>query len=200
MTDPAAAPLLPSPNGKQVVTFSTLEDWRAWLEANADQSDGVWVVYGKKSSGLPGPLYEDLVEEALCFGWIDSVNRPGDEDRRLQWFSPRRKGSIWSARNKGRIERLIAEGRMTARGLAVIEAAKADGSWTQFDDAEALVVHPDLQAALDSDPAVADAWESLPPSQKKQDLWSVYSAKRAETRASRIEKLISRLADSAGQK
>lgn len=182
-----------SPDGKDLYVPNTRADWRKWLESRPDRTDGVWVAYPKKSSDVQGPEYVALVEEALCFGWIDSTTRRADEDRRLQWFSPRRKGSIWSASNKARIERLVAEGRMTERGQAVIDTARADGSWSQYDDVEAMVIHPDLQAAFDAVPAAAEAWESTSPSQRKQDLWSVYSAKRPETRASRIEKLIGRL-------
>lgn len=182
-----------SPDGKDLYVPDTSADWRKWLESHPDRTDGVWVAYPKKSSGVEGPAYEDLVEEALCFGWIDSVNRRADEDRRLQWFSPRRKGGVWSGSNKERIERLVAEGRMTERGQAVIDAAQADGSWSQYDDAEAMVVHPDLQAAFHAAPDAAEVWESTSPSQRRQDLWWVYSAKRPETRANRIEKLILRL-------
>lgn len=182
-----------SPDGKDLYVPNTRADWRKWLESRPDRTDGVWVAYPKKSSEVQGPEYVALVEEALCFGWIDSTTRRADEDRRLQWFSPRRKRSIWSASNKARIERLVAEGRMTERGQAVIDTARADGSWSQYDDVEAMVIHPDLQAAFDAAPAAAEAWGSTSPSQRKQDLWSVYSAKRPETRASRIEKLIGRL-------
>lgn len=183
-----------SPDGKDLYVPDTRADWRKWLASRPDRTDGVWVAYPKKSSGVEGPAYEDLVEEALCFGWIDSISRRADEDRRLQWFSPRRKGSVWSLSNKERVERLVAEGRMAERGQAVIDAARADGSWSQYDDAEAMVIHPDLQAAFDASPVAAEAWESTSPSQRKQDLWSVYSAKRPGTRTSRIEKLIRRLA------
>lgn len=182
-----------SPDGKDLFVPDTRADWRKWLESYPDRTHGVWVAYPKKSSDVEGPAYEDLVEEALCFGWIDSTNRRADDGRRLQWFSPRRKGSVWSSSNKERVERLVAEGRMTERGQTVIDAAQADGSWSQYDDVEAMVIHPDLQAALDAAPAATEVWQSTSPSQRKQDLWSVYSAKRPETRAGRIEKLIGRL-------
>ncbi len=123
-------------------------EWRAWLAENHAASTGVWLVYPKKASGLPGPSYEEAVEEALCFGWIDSRVRPLDGRRRLQWFSPRRPGSIWSAPNKARVARLLAAGRMAPAGLAKVEAAKADGSWEILDKVETLELPEDLAAAL----------------------------------------------------
>ena len=104
--------------------------WRRWLAAQADRKEGVWVIYRKKSSDLAGPSYDELVEEALCFGWIDSVTRRADQDRMIQWFSPRRPGGLWSALNKKRIERLERGGLMTAAGRRAIARAKADGSWS----------------------------------------------------------------------
>lgn len=182
-----------SPNGKEVVAPASRAEWRGWLEARPDRTEGVWVAVPKKNSGIAGASYEDLVEEALCFGWIDGQAARGDEDRTLSWFSPRRKGSVWAKSNKERVERLLAQGLMTERGLAVIEQAKADGSWSQLDDAEALVVHADLAEALQAAPGAREAFESLPPSHKKQHLWHIYEAKRPETRRRRIAATIRRL-------
>ncbi len=182
-----------SPNGKEVLVPASRAEWRTWLSENADRAEGLWLVHRNKSSSLEGPLYDELVEEALCFGWIDSVVRRADLARRIQWFSPRRKGGIWSPLNKERIERLVARGLMTERGQRVIDAAIADGSWSQTDEADALIVADDLARAFDAAPAARDAYEALPDSQKKAHLWSVYSAKRDETRARRIEKLLKAL-------
>lgn len=124
-------PAPPSPNGKEVLIPASRSGWREWLAANSDRVDGLWVVYRKRSSDLEGPIYDELVEEALCFGWIDSKARRVDEDRTIQWFSPRRKGGMWSPRNKERITRLIDAGLMTEIGQAAIDAAKADGSWSR---------------------------------------------------------------------
>lgn len=184
----------PSPNGKEVVTPGSRSAWRDWLASNPDRWEGVWVVYRKKSSELEGPGYDDLVEEALCFGWIDSQSRRVDGDRVIQWFSPRRKGGLWSARNKERIERLERTGLMTAAGRAMIEEAKADGSWSQTDDVDALIVPPDLEAALGSAGAKA-AYEALADSVKRQYLWWISSAKRPVTRAARIAETVHRLSD-----
>ena len=179
-----------SPNGKEVITPETRADWREWLGANPDRKDGVWVVYRKKSSGLEGPLYDDLVEEALCFGWIDAVTHRVDEERLLQWFSPRRQGGLWSALNKQRIERLQRDGLMTEAGQEVIDKAKTDGSWSQTDEVDALIVPPDLDSALDAVPEARATYEGLRDSAKKQLLWSIYSAKRPETRAKRITDVV----------
>ena len=193
MTQIADLEVPTSPNGKDVVVPRTRAAWRRWLDSNPDRDDGLWVVYRKKSSDLRGPLYDDLVEEALCFGWIDSQLRRVDDERVMQWFSPRRAGGLWSALNKERIERLVGEGLMTDRGQAVIDAAKADGSWSQIDDVEALVLPADLEAALAAAPEARRAYEALSDSTKKQYLWWIGSAKRPATRAGRIDDTIDRL-------
>lgn len=181
-----------SPNGKEVVVPATRGAWREWLAANTDRTEGTWVVYRKKLSDLDGPDYDDLVEEALCFGWIDSQNRRVDDDRTIQWFSPRRKGGIWSSSNKERIERLERAGLMTGAGRAAIDQAKADGSWSQFDEVDALIVPPDLAAAMES-AGVRPAYEALADSTKRQYLWRIVSAKRPGTRAARIEETVGSL-------
>ena len=182
-----------SPNGKDVFVPASRAEWRTWLADHSDRPDGLWVVYRKKSSTVDGPLYHELVEEALCFGWIDSVTRRVDDYRVIQWFSPRRKGGIWSPLNKERLARLVGQGLMTERGQRAIDEAIADGSWSQYDDVEELFVHDDLREALDESPAALRAWESSSASLKKQYLWQIYSAKRAETRAKRIESIIQEL-------
>lgn len=181
-----------SPNGKELFVPATRREWREWLEFHPDRTDGLWVVFPNPKSGLKGPVYEELVEEALCFGWIDSVTHSVGDGRRIQWYSPRRKGGIWSRSNKERVERLVAQGLMTERGQVVIDTAKADGSWAQYDDVEALVVHPDVEGAL-AEAGVLEAFDALSMSARKQELWSVYSAKRPDTRAKRIAGLVSRL-------
>jgi uncharacterized protein YdeI (YjbR/CyaY-like superfamily) len=151
------------------------------------------VVFAKKSSGVEGPGYEELVEEALCFGWIDSVSRRVDEDRTIQWFSPRRKGGIWSALTKERIERLVNAGLMTEFGQKVINQAKSDGSWSQTDEVDALIVPLDLQAALDAAPAAKAGYQSLNDSGKREYLRWIYTAKRPDTRQARIVEAVRRL-------
>jgi uncharacterized protein YdeI (YjbR/CyaY-like superfamily) len=171
------------------------EEWRRWLNENHAASAGVWLVYPKKSSGLPGPTYEEAVEEALCFGWIDSRVRPLDGRRRLQWFSPRRPGSIWSASNKARVARLLAAGLMAPAGLAKIEAAEADGSWEILDKVDALERPDDLVAALGAAPAAERGFAALAPTLQKQCLYWVLSAKREQTRAGRLAAVVAAAAE-----
>jgi uncharacterized protein YdeI (YjbR/CyaY-like superfamily) len=171
-------------------------EWRRWLARHHAAPSGVWLVYPKKSAGLPGPTYDEAVEEALCFGWIDSRVRPLDGQRRLQWFSPRRPGSIWSALNKARVARLLEAGLMAPAGLAKIEAAQADGSWEILDRVESLAIPEDLAAALAGAPQAAAGFAALPASLQKQHLYSVLSAKRAATRAARVAAVVEAAAES----
>ena len=175
------------------VEFATRAQWRRWLERNHATSSGARVTYYKKSAGRPGPAYEDLIEEALCFGWIDGAARSVDDQRTSLYFCPRRKGSGWAATNKARIERLVADGRMRPAGLAAIERAKADGSWTTLDRSESLTVPEELVQAFAEHPGSADAFNSFPPGARKQLIYRVDSAKRAATRARRADE-IARLA------
>jgi uncharacterized protein YdeI (YjbR/CyaY-like superfamily) len=187
-----------SPDGKEVFLPSSRSEWRRWLASNSERQGGLWIVYRKKTSSLDGPIYDDLVEEALCFGWIDSRVQRVDDDRLMQWFSPRRSGGIWSAVNKERVAQLIAAGHMTERGQAAIDQAKADGSWFQLDDVDALIVPPDLRTALQAVPDAGAAYEALSNSAKKQYLWWIHSAKRPATRTSRIDETIRRLSSEGG--
>jgi uncharacterized protein YdeI (YjbR/CyaY-like superfamily) len=143
----------------------------------------------KRSSGKPVVDYVDLVEEALCFGWIDS--RPGklDDERTMLRFTPRNQGSTWARTNKVRVERLIASGLMTPAGLRAIEAAKADGSWDALNDSDALRVPADLVLALSADPSGARGFEALSQSARKALIFWVTSAKRPETRARRVAEI-----------
>ena len=170
-------------------------EWRRWLAQHHAESSGVWLVLPKKALGLPGPTYDESVEEALCFGWIDSRTRPLDEGRRLQWYCPRRPGSIWSALNKARVARLLAGGRMAPAGLVKIEAAKADGSWEILDKVDALEMPEDLAAALAASPAAEAEFAALTPSLQKQCLYWVLSAKREQTRAGRVAAVASAAAE-----
>jgi uncharacterized protein YdeI (YjbR/CyaY-like superfamily) len=169
-------------------------EWRAWLEANHAQTTSVWLVTAKR--GRPHHVeYNDLVEEALCFGWIDGQVRTVDEDRGAITMSPRRSGSGWAATNKARIERLTAAGLMAPAGLAVIEAAKQAGTWTLFDDVEKLIEPDDLVAALDAVPAARTNWDGFPPSARKMALTWLVTAKRPETRARRIATIAAEAAE-----
>jgi uncharacterized protein YdeI (YjbR/CyaY-like superfamily) len=175
------------------VHVETAAAWRAWLEANHAVEDGAWMVTWRTPTGRPQVTWDEAVDEALCFGWIDATRRTVDDERSEQWFCRRRKGSGWSRVNKARIERLEADGRMAEAGRAVIEAAKADGSWALYDEVEDLVVPDDLAAALEA-AAARDAWDVLAPSIRKQALVQLVTAKRAETRAKRVALIAGRMA------
>jgi uncharacterized protein YdeI (YjbR/CyaY-like superfamily) len=165
-------------------------DWRAWLAEHHDSSEGVWLVTYKKGTGKPGVTYDEAVEEALCFGWIDSRPSKLDDQRSRLLYTPRRPKSPWSTLNKTRIEQLIAEGLMTPAGLAKIEQAKRDGSWAIYDAIEAVTMPPDLEAALAAVPGAAETFRGFSASATKQLLWHVESAKRPETRAKRIAEIV----------
>lgn len=172
------------------------EAWRAWLAANHATARGVWLVVTRRPrSGRAGLEYEAAVEEALCFGWIDSTSVKFDADRTKQYFSPRKARSPWSASNKARAARLTAEGRMTPAGLAVIEQAKANGIWAISDSVERLEIPDDLAAALAAHPAAAANFAAFPPSARKQMLWWVADAQRPATRASRIATIVQAAAE-----
>jgi uncharacterized protein YdeI (YjbR/CyaY-like superfamily) len=169
--------------------------WRAWLEENHTRDVGVWLVSFKTASGKPRVGYDASVEEALCFGWIDSTGRSVDESRSMQLFTPRRPRSVWSQSNKARVEKLIAAGLMRPAGLVKIEQARQDGSWDAYTVAESLEVPPDLQSAFQAGPAGARSkWDAFSPSSRRAILWWVHSAKRPETRARRIAEVVSEAA------
>jgi uncharacterized protein YdeI (YjbR/CyaY-like superfamily) len=160
-------------------------EWRAWLEAHHATAKGVWLISWRRGHG-PRVEYEDAVEEALCFGWIDSQGGNLDERRSRQYFAPRKPTSGWAATNKARVERLIAEGRMAPAGLEAIERAKANGSWTLLDDVEQGVIPGDLAAALAARPPAAAMFDAFPKSARRAILEWIAQAKRPETRARRV--------------
>ncbi|MBK9257903.1 MAG: YdeI/OmpD-associated family protein [Saprospiraceae bacterium] len=171
------------------------EEWRVWLENNHARLDNVWVVFYKKASGIPTISWSDSVDEALCFGWIDSKKIAIDAEKSHQFFSKRKPKSTWSKINKLKVEQLTAEGLMTHAGLESIEIAKQNGSWTILNDVDALVIPPDLESAFRMYPSSKTFFESLSPSIKKMMLYWIISAKQAETRQKRINEI----AEMAGQ-
>jgi len=164
--------------------------WRAWLEANHATSTGAWLVTWRPRSGRAGLDYEAAIEEALCFGWVDSTGGRVDDDRGKLYFAPRKPRSGWAATNKARLERLIAAGRMAPAGLAAIDRAKANGSWDVLDSVERLDVPDDLAAALEAAPPAASNFAAFPPSARKQQLAWIAFARRPETRAARIRQVV----------
>jgi uncharacterized protein YdeI (YjbR/CyaY-like superfamily) len=160
--------------------------WRAWLQKHHARATGVWLVSWKKTSGKPSMGYDAAVEEALCFGWVDSRPRAIDDLRTALWFAPRKSGSGWSRPNKARIARLEAAGRMAPAGQAKVDAARADGSWTALDAVEAGVVPDDLAAALRAHAPAEANFEAFPRSAKRGILEWIAQAKTAPTRAKRV--------------
>ena len=165
-------------------------EWRSWLRRHHKSAAGVWLIYAKKHTGIPSLTWQEGVEEALCFGWIDSLRRPVDDTYFKQLYTPRKPKSAWSAINKRTVERLIADGLMTAAGHAAIALAKTNGRWTALDHVERLEVPEDFKAALARNQKANAAFDAFTPFTRKLFLYRLNSAKRPETRAKRIAELI----------
>jgi len=163
--------------------------WHAWLEANHATASGAWLVTWRPRSGRVGLDYEAAIEEALCFGWVDSTAGRVDDDRGKLYFAPRKPRSGWAATNKARVERLIAASQMAPAGLAAIRRAKANGSWDVLDSVERLEVPDDLANALDAAPPAAANFAAFPASARKQQLAWIAFAQRPETRAARVHQV-----------
>jgi uncharacterized protein YdeI (YjbR/CyaY-like superfamily) len=186
---PATSPRNALASREQVYVADRAE-WRRWLETHNAVSPGIWLVFDKKSSRADRLTYGDAVEEALCFGWIDSTVRTLDDARYMQLMAPRKPKSTWSRANKVRVERLIALGLMAEPGLASIERAKANGSWVSLDSVEALVVPADLARALRAVPGAAKNFAAFSPSTRKGFLGWISGAVRPETRAHRVAHVV----------
>jgi uncharacterized protein YdeI (YjbR/CyaY-like superfamily) len=173
------------------IYFPDAKAWRKWLETNHDKLQGVWLIYYKKHSGKPRVPYNEAVEEALCFGWIDSIVKRIDEDRYRQQFPPRKPVSNWSESNKARVGSLIKQGKMNPAGMKTIESAKANGKWDEVVDAKMeFAFSDDLMVLLRSNKKAYNAFENLAPSHKKQYLQWVMSAKKPETSLKRCREMI----------
>jgi uncharacterized protein YdeI (YjbR/CyaY-like superfamily) len=160
--------------------------WRKWLERNSNKKKAIWLVYYKPISGKSRVSYNDAVDEAICFGWIDSKPNALDEFRSIQFFAPRNPKSNWSKVNKARVARLIKAGRMTPSGLALIEAAKKNGSWDALNEVEEMVIPSDLLKELKKNKKSYAYFMTFPKSSKKNILEWIYNAKQPETRNNRI--------------
>jgi uncharacterized protein YdeI (YjbR/CyaY-like superfamily) len=168
-----------------LVHVETREAWRAWLEANHASATGAWLVSWRRGHG-PAVDYGEAVEEALCFGWVDSKGQVIDDQRSKLYFAPRKASSGWASSNKARVARLIAGGRMAPAGLAAIERAKANGTWNLLDAVEQGIVPDDLTAAFAEHPPAAERFAAFPPGVRRQILAWIATAKRPETRAARV--------------
>jgi uncharacterized protein YdeI (YjbR/CyaY-like superfamily) len=166
--------------------------WRAWLEAHHDTAPGVWLCSWRAVTDRPTCAYPDAVEEAICFGWIDSTANRLDDDRRSQLFTPRRPKSTWTRLNRQRVADMDAAGLMTDAGRRAVDMARRNGWWTILDPVEDLVEPHDLSAALDAAPTARIAWQTFPPSARKAMLWWVISAAKHDTRARRIETIVAK--------
>ncbi len=168
--------------------------WRDWLEANCQTEKSVWLIIYKKSSKRSSVYYDEAVDEALCFGWIDSKPNKRDAESYYQFFSKRNPKSNWSAVNKSKVERLIKANKMATPGLEMIRIAKQSGTWSALDDVENLIVPDDLRAELKTYSNAEKYFEEFPKSVKRGILEWIFSAKRPETRIKRI-KVTARLAN-----
>jgi uncharacterized protein YdeI (YjbR/CyaY-like superfamily) len=177
-------------DGRPLFQPDSREAWRGWLREHHRDGNGVWLARWTKASGRSSVDYGAIVEEALCFGWIDGLVHSLGDGRQAHLMTPRRAGSGWSRSNKERVEWLIADGRMTDAGLAAIRAAQADGSWSVQDAAEDLVEPYELAAALDARPEARRQWDAFPKSPRRALIWWVMSAKRPETRARRVAEIV----------
>lgn len=164
--------------------------WRKWLEAHHDRSEGVWVVIYKKGASRSNLSYNDVVEEALAFGWIDSRPNKIDDQKYKLMMTPRKPGSIWATSNKLRVEELTRKGLMTPAGMVKVEAAKRNGSWDALDEIEKLTIPDDLREQMDKDLVARDAFFHTSPSHQKQYLYWIAQAKRPETRQKRIKRTV----------
>jgi uncharacterized protein YdeI (YjbR/CyaY-like superfamily) len=175
--------------------FATQRAFETWLRKNHASSDGVWLLIAKPGAEEPTVTYQQAVESALCYGWIDGQKKALDAQNWLQRFTPRRARSLWSKTNRTKAQALIETGRMQPSGMAEIDRARYDGRWdTAYDGARTAVVPPDLEKALDARPEARAFFSRLDGANRYAVLWRVQTAKRAETRSRRIEALVEMLA------
>jgi uncharacterized protein YdeI (YjbR/CyaY-like superfamily) len=174
-----------------VLLFNNQAEWREWLENNHKQSHGLWLKHAKKSSGKKSVSYEEAVQEALCYGWIDSQKQAYDEDYYLQKFTPRGISSVWSKINVAKVEALIKTGKMQPAGLAAVTLAKQDGRWdAAYDSASTDKIPEDFLAELEKNPKAKEFFSTLNKANVYALTWRIQTAKKPETRKARIEKFI----------
>ena len=178
-----------------VLFFATPAKLEAWIDEHGEDSDGIWLKFAKKDSGIESVVYAEAVEIALSYGWIDGQAKRHDDHHYLQRFTPRRSRSKWSKINREKAERLMAEGRMRPAGLREVERAKEDGRWDEaYDSPSTATVPDDFRAALDAKPAAAEFFASLGSARRYSFLYRITDAKRPETRAKRIAEYVELLA------
>lgn len=175
---------------KDLHYFKNTQEWRDWLHENHHTSDGVCLLFYKVGSSEESMRWEEAVQVAICYGWIDSTVKKIDDERRKQMFTPRKDKSVWSKLNKTYIERLLAENLMHESGLRKIEIAKQNGSWESLDAVENLEIPTDLQKAFDVNKTAFNNYQNFSPSYRKSYLYWLNQAKREETRNLRIAEII----------
>lgn len=182
-------------NNEQVMTFGQSRDWAAWLENNHLTSSGIWLRLAKKAAKVQSVSYDEALEEALCYGWIDGQKKSDDETWWLQRFTPRGARSIWSKANRDRVEGLIKRGKMKSSGLDVVERAKRDGRWdAAYDSPRHATVPSDFRRELDRNGRAKAFWGTLNGANRYAILHRIQVAKKAETRKRRIQQFVSMLA------
>lgn len=164
--------------------------WREWLEKNHQSKSSVWLVYFRYATNIPSLSWSEAVDEALCFGWIDSTKKTIDENSYMQYFSRRKPDSSWSKINKEKVARLIQNNMMAKAGFDSIETAKQNGTWTLMDDIEELIMPEDLKMALDTNKGAMEFFQNQSKSAKKTMLYWVTVAKKPETRMKRIAEIV----------
>lgn len=170
--------------------MASVAAWRSWLVANHASEKSHFLIIYHKESGVPSVYYPEAVDEALCFGWVDSTPKKRDEQSYYVLFAKRNPKSLWSAVNKAKVERLLAEGRMAAAGLQMVALAKQTGTWTALDGVSALEVPADLEVAFQPFPQARAYFEAFPPSARRGILEWIFTAKQPETRAKRIAETV----------
>jgi uncharacterized protein YdeI (YjbR/CyaY-like superfamily) len=177
-------------DGAPAFYAATIEDWRAWLEANHSTATSVWLILFNKESAFASASFAEAVEHALCYGWIDSKAVKRDARSRYQRFTPRNPKSTWSKVNRDRVEKLSRRGLMTPHGQALVDLAKARGTWDALGDAQAAVIPDDLQRLFDQDETAFANFEAFPPSSRRLILEWIATAKRPDTRHRRITETV----------
>lgn len=174
-------------NGIPCIAARTAGTWRRWLQRNHSGSRGIWLIIYKKESGIPSVYYPEAVDEALCFGWVDSKGNRRDENSYYQYFAPRNPRSNWSRINRDKVERLTRAGKMTEAGLHMVELAKQRGTWEALDPVDALLIPEDLEKAFRKYKKARANWDAFPPSTRRGILEWILNAKQPETRRRRVE-------------
>ncbi len=177
--------------GSPLVKAKDRKAWRAWLAKNHDKEKSAWLVTPHKGKATTDLDYNSAVEEALCFGWVDSTANTYDASNTVQYYAPRRPGSKWSITNHERVARMVKEGLMTPAGQAMIDLAKRTGTWDMFVGAQNAIVPDDLQRAFTRSKTALKHFTAFPPSSKRLILEWIASAKRPETRSKRIAETVS---------